>query len=168
MTELISTDNATNGILSKDLLAGLRVVVGLMIPESHEYQVPGADDEKIFNDIAGSIGDEAEILKRGLDNLEELAQEAFNCRLVNAASEDLPGLMATFKSADREFIKALTSLVASCYYRDDRVMKSLGMERRPPFPNGFEVEQGDWSLLDPVRARGKLYRDVTASEKNDT
>jgi len=28
------------------------------------------------------------------------------------------------------------------------------------FPKGFEVEQGDWSLLDPVLARPKLYRDA--------
>jgi hypothetical protein len=42
---------------------------------------------------------------------------------------------------------------------DDRVMRSLGMEPRPPFPEGFEMGQGDWSLLDPVRARAKLYRD---------
>jgi hypothetical protein len=34
------------------------------------------------------------------------------------------------------------------------------MEPRPPFPEGFEVEEGDWSLLDPVRARPKLYRDA--------
>ena len=39
-------------------------------------------------------------------------------------------------------------------------MRSLGMEPRPAFPKGFEVERGDWSLLDPVRARPKLYRDT--------
>ena len=39
-------------------------------------------------------------------------------------------------------------------------MASIGMEPRAPFPNGFDVQQGDWSLLDPVRARGKIYRDV--------
>jgi hypothetical protein len=39
-------------------------------------------------------------------------------------------------------------------------MRSLGMEPRPPFPTGHEVEQGDWSLLDPVRKRAKFYRDV--------
>ncbi len=46
------------------------------------------------------------------------------------------------------------------YYRDDRVMRSLDMELRPPFPGGFTVEQGDWSLLDPVRSRPKLWRDA--------
>ena len=39
-------------------------------------------------------------------------------------------------------------------------MRSLGMEPRPPVPKGFEVEQGVWSLLDPVRARPTLYRDI--------
>jgi hypothetical protein len=39
-------------------------------------------------------------------------------------------------------------------------MRSLGMEPRPPYPKGFAVEQGDWSLLDPVRARPTLYRDA--------
>ena len=56
--------------------------------------------------------------------------------------------------------RTLISIILQCYYRDDRVMRSLEMEPRPPFPQGFEVEQGDWSLLDPVKRRGKIYRSV--------
>jgi hypothetical protein len=55
-------------------------------------------------------------------------------------------------------LAALNRVIAQGYYRDDRVMRSLGMEVRAPFPKGFEVEQGDWSLLDPVRARPAFYR----------
>jgi hypothetical protein len=40
------------------------------------------------------------------------------------------------------------------------VMRSIGMEARPPFPKGHELEQGDWSLLEPVRARGRIWRRV--------
>ena len=40
-----------------------------------------------------------------------------------------------------------------CYYRDDRVLRSLGLELRAPFPKGYTLEQGDWSLLDPVKAQ---------------
>jgi hypothetical protein len=40
-------------------------------------------------------------------------------------------------------------------------MHSLGQEPRPPFPKGHTVEQGDWSLLDPVKARQPFYRRVT-------
>ena len=58
------------------------------------------------------------------------------------------------------FLRTLVRIIAQCYYRDDRVMKALGMELRPPFPEGFTVEEGDWTLLEPVRRRGKLYREV--------
>jgi hypothetical protein len=40
-------------------------------------------------------------------------------------------------------------------------MRSLGLEARPPYPKGFELEQGDWSLLDPVRAGPPLFREVS-------
>jgi hypothetical protein len=53
----------------------------------------------------------------------------------------------------------LVRVVLQCYYRDDRVLRSLGLELRAPFPKGYTLEQGDWSLLDPVRARpAKLKR----------
>ena len=58
-------------------------------------------------------------------------------------------------------VGVLTRIVLLCYYRDDRVMVSLGLEPRPPFPKGHEIEQGDWSLLDPVRARKPFWRPVS-------
>ena len=45
--------------------------------------------------------------------------------------------------------------------RSARVLESLGTPPRPPFPEGYEVDQGDWSLLDPVRNRGPIYRPVS-------
>jgi hypothetical protein len=50
-------------------------------------------------------------------------------------------------------VATLTRVVLQCYYRDDRVVRSLGLERRPPYPKGHVLEDGDWSLLDLVRAR---------------
>ena len=46
----------------------------------------------------------------------------------------------------------LVRVVLQCYYRDDRVVRSLGLEPRAPFPKGYVLEEGDWSLLDPVKA----------------
>jgi hypothetical protein len=39
-------------------------------------------------------------------------------------------------------------------------MIALGIEARPPFPKGNEVTSGDLSLLNPVRERKQIYRDV--------
>jgi hypothetical protein len=51
--------------------------------------------------------------------------------------------------------------VLQCYYRDDRVLRSLGIELRPPFPLGHVLPDGDWSLLEPVKARPPMLRRVT-------
>ena len=55
-------------------------------------------------------------------------------------------------------VAALTRVVLQCYYRDDRVVRSLGLEPRPPYPKGHALDDGDWSLLDPVRARPPMWR----------
>ena len=38
------------------------------------------------------------------------------------------------------------------------VLRSLDLELRPPFPKGYTLEQGDWSLLAPVKARPAMWR----------
>ena len=43
----------------------------------------------------------------------------------------------------------------------DRVLRSLNLELRAPFPLGYTLEQGDWSQLDPVKARPPMWRKVT-------
>ena len=42
--------------------------------------------------------------------------------------------------------------------RDDRVVRSLGLEPRPPYPKGYVLPHSDWSLLDPVCARPPFWR----------
>ena len=52
-----------------------------------------------------------------------------------------------------------TSQVDRAYYQHDDVLKAIGLEARPPFPKGYEVEEGDILLLESVYYRGKIYRD---------
>ena len=68
---------------------------------------------------------------------------------------------ANFKQEGGARQFTLNRVVLLCYYRDDRVMRSLGQEPRSPFPKGHVVEQGDWSLLDPVKKRAPMWRRVT-------
>ncbi len=58
-------------------------------------------------------------------------------------------------------------MILGGYYRDDRVLLAIGHEARAPFPKGYEVEQGDWSLLDPVKRRAKLWRDDRVAAEGD-
>ena len=60
-------------------------------------------------------------------------------------------------------IVALGRIIVGAYYRDDRVLLALKLEARAPFPKGYDLEQGDWSLLDAVRDRPPLWRDDRAA-----
>ena len=55
---------------------------------------------------------------------------------------------------------ALGRAVLQCYYRDDRVIAALGLEARAPFPRGYELPQGDFSLVEAVRGRARMWRDL--------
>ena len=134
----------------------LLCLAGQMIPESAEYGVPGADDPLIFSDILRSLERDHAQLQEALHVVNEVA----GGDITSLEQDELEQKLAAFRAAYPVLAGVIEAAVARCYYRDDRVMASIGMEARPPFPEGYEVEQGDWSLLDPVRARGKIYRDV--------
>lgn len=142
--------------LSTDERASLCCVVAHMIPASTAYDVPGADDDAIFADIVRSLDREAAAVREALALLDRLVGGAFH----SASAERQASALDELRKKHTGLTAALVAVATRCYYRDDRVMRSLGMEPRPPYPKGFEVPQGDWSLLAPVRARGKIYRDV--------
>jgi hypothetical protein len=119
--------------------------------------VPSAGDDAIFADILRSFGRDAEHVLAVLRTLDQTAGGVF----ADLEPAQRKAAAARLQESGGESLMYLERIVLQCYYRDDRVMRSLGLEVRPPFPEGFEVEQGDWSLLDPVRARPKLYREVT-------
>jgi hypothetical protein len=134
----------------------LRRLAGFMVPASAEYGVPGADDEAIFADIVGSLGRDKDDVLKALAMLRDMTHGDF------AGMDDADAEAAAMLLLSRdgpEWI-ALGRAVLQCYYRDDRVMLALGREPRPPFPRGHPLEQGDWSLLDAVRSRPRMWRDV--------
>jgi hypothetical protein len=145
-----------NHDLNPEQARELRALAGAIIPPSASYGVPGADDDRIFGDILGSLERDRDDICRALAHLAILAGGAFADLQPARRAE----VAATFRETGGAPVAALVRVVLLCYYRDDRVMRSLGQEPRPPFPKGHVVEQGDWSLLDPVRARPPMYRRV--------
>ena len=45
------------------------------------------------------------------------------------------------------------------YYTNDRVLEGLGLEVKPPFPDGNNVESCDLSLLELLIQRDKFKRE---------
>src|SRR6185437_10981635 len=132
----------------------LRTIAGVMIPASAEYSVPGADDAIIQADIVATLGRDAGMVRQALDQLAQLAGMPFaDLDAVRRAA-----VARQFRASGGAAAATLARVVLQSYYRDDRVVRSLGLELRPPFPKGYTLEQGDWSLLDPVKARPSTWR----------
>jgi hypothetical protein len=135
----------------------LRAVAANIIPASSEYNVPGADDAVIQADMLATLGRDAPMVREALDHLARLA----GMPLANLDAARRDAVAREFRASGGAAAATLTRVVLQCYYRDDRVLRSLGLELRPPFPKGYELEQGDWSLLDPVKARPPTLRRIS-------
>ena len=148
----MSAENALSSAQRDDL----RTVAAMIIPASTEYAVPGADDAAVQADILNTMGRDTAAVRAALDHLARLAGQP----LADLDPARRDAVAQEFRASGGAAAATLVRVVLQCYYRDDRVLRSLGLELRPPFPEGYTLEQGDWSLLDPVKARPAMWRRV--------
>jgi hypothetical protein len=132
----------------------LRAIAAMIIPASDEYKVPGADDAAIQTDILATLGRDTAMVSAALDHLARLAGKPFSD--LDHVKRD--AVAKEFRATGGAPAATLTRVVLQCYYRDDRVLRSLGLELRAPFPQGYVLPQGDWALLDPVKERAGTLR----------
>ena len=132
----------------------LRTIAAMIVPASDEYKVPGADDAAIQADILATLGRDTKLVVAALDHLVQLAGGPL--AELDATKRD--AVAQAFRKDGGAAAATLVRVVLQCYYRDDRVLRSLGLELRAPFPKGYVLPDGDWSLLDPVKARAGTLR----------
>src|SRR5689334_686481 len=132
----------------------LRTVAAMIIPASDEYKVPGADDPAIQADMLATLGRDTALVKQALDHLARLAGRSL--AELDPARRD--AIANEFRATGGAAAATLVRVVLQCYYRDDRVLRSLDIELRAPFPKGHVLPEGDWALLDPVKARAGTLR----------
>ncbi|MFZ2008321.1 MAG: hypothetical protein WAV02_24790, partial [Stellaceae bacterium] len=96
-------------------LRDFRRLAGFMVPASAEYGVPGADDEAIVADIVRSLG-------------RDKGAGGDFAALGDAETEAVAIALLGRKGPT---VTALGRAVLQCYYRDDRVFRSPGLELRP-------------------------------------
>ena len=142
--------------LSEDDIKMLRVLAEDMIPKSEEYGVPGAGEELIFKDILSEVRRELSLVDKELCDLSEIAEQMFGAIYQTLGDNNRHRVSTKFLDSTKQAV--ISRIVLQCYYRDDRVMRSLGREPRPPFPLGYAIEASDWSLLEGVKKKGRTYR----------
>lgn len=146
---------APDSRLSAAEMDNLGKIAGTMVPADAALGMPGADDPAILDDIVRSIGRDLPLVREALAAITAKSGGAF-AELDQAVRD---GLINDWYASGGVATMALGRVILGAYYRDDRVLLALGHEARAPFPKGYVLEQGDWSLLDVVRGRQAFWRD---------
>ena len=152
---------SSDGVLTAAQREILRAVLDMIIPASEDGRFPSAAEVDVLEHIRESQSHLLPALREDLGRLDRLAAGHSGTAFAHLTESDRIRVMDEIRSAEPGFLKDLALQTATRYYQDDRVLRALGMEARPPFPKGYEIVSGDLSLLDPVRKRGKLYRDAS-------
>ena len=90
----------------------------------------------------------------GLADLDRAARTRYDRRFAALARPDRQALLA-----EQSFVFPLMLHTYVGYYQTPRVVEALGLETRPPHPQGYAMEPNDLSLLDVVRRRPRFYRE---------
>ena len=145
---------------TNDELLLLKQIAGRIIPAAPDDDLPGADDEKVF----------AELLEIATANIENLRKQLQDLAVADGGINALITMDTDLfdrwflQWAERwpenahPFFALLMPMLLRAYYRDPRVHAAYGRRPGAPFPEGYVLIDGDWSLLDKVRDRPPFYR----------
>lgn len=138
----------------------LRALLDTLVPPSADGRMPGAagipEVMQYIAQLAATMPD----IGRALDLLDAESVARCGARFAAADEASRAAVLEQVSSREPAVLRQLALETVTCYYQQDAVLERLGLEARPPFPKGYQVLSGDLMLLNPVRARGRLWRDA--------
>jgi len=144
--------------LSSERLQLLVGVLDAIIPPGEGGDLPGAGELGLAEALQRKAPELIPLLVEGLGALEREMANRQVADFGGLAESDKRSMLEDLGSQQPAFLPALLFQVYTTYYQHPRVLAGLGLEARPPYPLGYELEGGDLGLLDPVRKRPPLYR----------
>ncbi|MDD9889185.1 MAG: hypothetical protein OXU66_00655 [Gammaproteobacteria bacterium] len=147
-------------VFSAEELSLLKRIASALIPASEEGGLPAADDEVIFQCV---LENPAEQLIQLQSLLFELIKQEGGAAVVTAWDRThfdnwIADYEKQWPKQVHSFFKVYIAMLLRAYYQDARVLIAYDRRPGPPFPEGYVVIEGDWSLLDAVKNRKPFYR----------
>ena len=149
---------------SKEEVRTLSALLDVIIPPSLDGVMPGAGQLGLADDIARTLAEDPAMqppVSAGLAALDDAARNSGADDFVAVILADRAALVEGFSSGHPVLVPLLVYHTYVRYYTKVPVLKGLGLEGRTPHPEGYELEDGDFGLLGPVRDRGPMFRTVS-------
>ena len=135
-------------------------VLNRIIPANGER--PGAGEIAVtyLDEVVGGSPRLKRIFNHGLSQLEVVAYRMYAQDLPSLTGEQIDVVLRQVEVDEGEFFDLLVRHTYNGYYTDPRIVQLLGIEARPPQPLGHRVDQGNITLVENVKNRGIVYREV--------
>ena len=148
-------------LLNPEQNSTLEALLELVIPKSKDGKLPGANEIGFHEFIIDfNLNYYLHDLKEGLNSINKSSIKENNCNFSKLSSEQKEILIKELRLNENYFLEYFGKLVMVCYYQNDKVIEALGLEARPPFPEGYHVDEMNFELLETVKKRGKIWRDA--------
>jgi len=157
------TDATKSPDFSADQRLALSLVLDEIIPPSEDGRLPGAGTLGIEGQVEDTLRFAPELqamITASLSALVRMARELDERGLRALSPKQKATLLADLANGEHAVPPVLMLQVFACYYQHPRVLQVLGVEARPPHPEGYAMKENDFSLLEPVRRRPAMYRKV--------
>ncbi len=133
-------------------------VLEIIIPAEPARGLPSAGEVGVPDYLHLHSGDYWPLLAMDLDRLDQLAFRQFAQTFADLSVAERTRVARLMRHDDPGFLRRLALETVTCYYQDDRVMLALGLEPGSPAAKGHVAHAGDFSLVEPVIARGEIWR----------
>ena len=143
-----------------DQQAVLDRLVDLLIPASTDGRMPAASSLNLYGTSAGLGVRDRAVLESGLTAIQAHALARHGVPAAALTDADAMALVDAMRLENPAFVQAFMVQTVGRYLKHEHVLPLIGLPARPHWPQGHVVEEGDWSLIDVVRRRPKIYREV--------
>lgn len=132
--------------------AFMQAFLDLVIPPSDDGKLPGAGSLGLSADLAAAFEANSAVVS-GLQSLQEAALEQDPAGLAALAPAAQLELVETQLGPRPALMAAITHQLYLAYYQHPTVLQGLGQPPRPPFPEGYTVEETDPRLIETLERR---------------
>lgn len=133
-------------------------LLDIMIPESADGKIPSAKEVEFKKYLIETNPSFLKEIGSKLKTLNKLSKDIYKFNFVDLPKQNKEKIFQKLLKFEGIFMKQFSHQFMDCYYTNDRVLEGLGLEVKPPFPDGNIVESGDFRLLEPVIQRGNFMR----------
>lgn len=132
--------------------AFMQTFLDLLIPPSDDGKLPGAGSLGLSSDLAEAL-EANDAVVSGLQAVQEAALEQEPAGLSGLPPAAQSELVESQLGAHPALMAGITHQLYLAYYQHPTVLQGLGQPPRPPFPEGYTVEETDPRLIEVLEER---------------